>query len=82
MGMGTWRSGRSIDGGGETRVAVVVAVAKEEEEESEVKLKSERRRSAHLLAEQIVVEVLWLRRSFVVAGGNRHNWNGERPMPT
>lgn len=70
------RSGRSIDGGGEMNVAVAVAV--EEEEESVVKLKSERRRSAHLLAEQIVV---WLRRSFV-AGGIRHNWNGKRPMPT
>lgn len=78
-----WRSGRSIDGGGETRVAVAVAVVvATEEEESEVKLKSERRRSAHLLAEQIVVEELWLRRSFVVAGGSRHNWNGKRPMPT
>lgn len=44
------RSGRSIDGGGEMNVAVAVAV--EEEEESVVKLKSERRRSAHLLAEQ------------------------------
>lgn len=51
-----WRSGRSIEGGGETRVAV--ATEEEEDDESEVKLKSERRRSAHLLAEQIIVEVL------------------------
>lgn len=52
-----WRSGRSIDGGGETRVAVATE-EEEEVDESEVKLKSERRRSAHLLAEQIIVEVL------------------------
>lgn len=69
MGMGTWRSGRSIDSGGEAKVAVAVAT----EEESVVKLKSERRRSAHRLAEQTVVmtgEEGRLRRS-LVAGGSR-----------
>lgn len=60
-----------MDSGGETKVAVAVAVATEEEE-SVVKLKSERRRSAHRLAEQTVVtgEEARLRRS-LVAGGSR-----------